>query len=108
MFHVLFSVFCARIFLRLTLLLGQRAYNAACTVVLDNIFCYHGFMKADLRISVKDYHRNKNLKILLLATPFAPRRFFVRMNGERWPKDGGPVSLTRLLSALRKSLVRSV
>jgi hypothetical protein len=37
-------------------------------------------MKADLRISIKDYHRNKNLKILLLRAPFAPRQFLVRMN----------------------------
>jgi len=28
-------------------------------------------MKADLRISIKDYQRNKNLKILLLRAPFA-------------------------------------
>jgi hypothetical protein len=65
-------------------------------------------MKADLRISIKDYRRNKNLKILLLQTPFKDRRFFVRMNGDPWPKDGRPVSLTRLLTALRKSLTRVV
>ncbi len=65
-------------------------------------------MKADLRISVKDYRRNKNLKILLLAAPFTPRRFFVRMNGAPWPKAGGSVSLTRLFTALRKSVVKSV
>ena len=63
-------------------------------------------MKADLRISVKDYQRNKNLKIQLLRVPFTSnRQFWVRMNGQPWPKDGRPVSLTRLLTALRKSLV---
>ena len=65
-------------------------------------------MKADLRISVKDYQRNKNLKIQLLRVPFAgSRQFWVRMNGQPWPKDGRPVSLTRLLTALRKSLVKA-
>jgi hypothetical protein len=57
-------------------------------------------MKADLRISVKDYQRNKNLKIQLLRVPFSRnRQFWVRMNGERWPKSGPPVSLTRLPTA---------
>ena len=64
-------------------------------------------MKADLRISVKDYRRNKNLKIQLKRVPFAHnRQFWVRMNGEPWPKSGIPVSLTRLMTALRKSLVK--
>ena len=45
-------------------------------------------MKADLRISVKDYHRNKNLKILLHRTPFPSRQFMFRMNGSPWPKTG--------------------
>ena len=53
-------------------------------------------MKADLRISVKDYHRNINLKILLLRATFSHRQFYVRMNGSPWPKDGRPVSLTKL------------
>jgi hypothetical protein len=66
-------------------------------------------MKADLRISVKDYSRNKNLKIQLARVPFASsRQFWVKMNGQPWPKDGRPVSLTRLMTALRKSLVKSV
>jgi hypothetical protein len=66
-------------------------------------------MKADLRISVKDYRRDKNLKIQLVRVPFsANRQFWVKMNGQPWPKDGRPVSLTRLLTALRKSLVKSV
>lgn len=51
-------------------------------------------MKADLRISVKDYHRNKNLKILLHRTPFPARQFMVRMNGSRWPKTGQSIALT--------------
>ena len=66
-------------------------------------------MKADLRIFVKDYHRNKKRKIQLLRVPFTSnRQFWVRMNGQPWPKDGRPVSLTRSLTALRKSLVKTV
>jgi hypothetical protein len=66
-------------------------------------------MKAHFRISVKDYSRNKNLKIQLVRVPFGHnRQFWVRMNGECWPKDGRPVSITRLLVALRKSLVNTV
>ena len=70
--------------------------------------CYHGFMKADLRISIKDYRRNKNLKIQLTRVPFtSSRQFWVRMNGADWPTSGRPVSLTRLMTALRKSLVKT-
>jgi hypothetical protein len=66
-------------------------------------------MKADLRISVKDYRRNKNLKIQLVRVPFSlSRQFLVRMNGVPWPKDARPVSLTRVLTALRKALVKSL
>ena len=66
-------------------------------------------MKADIRISVKDFRRNKNLKIQLVRVPFSTsRQFWVRMNGALWPKDGKPVSITRLLTALRKSLVKSL
>jgi hypothetical protein len=64
-------------------------------------------MKADLRISIKDYRRSKNLKILLLQTPFAHRQFFVRMNGAPWPKDGRPVCLTKVMTSLRKALVKT-
>jgi len=64
-------------------------------------------MKADLRISIKDHHRKKNLKILLFRPPFPCRQFLVRMNGAPWSRAGGPVSLTRLVTALRKSLVRA-
>jgi hypothetical protein len=65
-------------------------------------------MKADLRISIKDNHRGKNLTIRLVQTPFGPRQYWVRMNGKPWPAKGRPVSLTRLLTALRKSLVKAV
>jgi len=65
-------------------------------------------MKPDMRISIKDYRRNKNLKIQLIQVPFsASRQFWVQMNGIRWPQDGRPVSITRLLTALRKSVVKS-
>lgn len=65
-------------------------------------------MKADLRISIKDYHKNKNLRILLHRLPYARKQFWVTMNGERWPASGNPVSLTRLMTALRKALVKSL
>jgi hypothetical protein len=44
-------------------------------------------MKSDLRVSVKDYPRNKNPKIRLSRVPFSRRQFWVRMNGSGWPKD---------------------
>jgi len=52
-------------------------------------------MKANLRTSVKDYRRHKNLKMQLTKVPLAASRpFRVRMNGGAWPKSGQPVSLT--------------
>jgi len=51
-------------------------------------------MKADLRISVKNYRRSKNLKVQLTQVPFpSARQYWVRMNGQPWPKEGQPVSL---------------
>ncbi len=64
-------------------------------------------MKADLRIYIKDYRRNKNLKVLLYRPPFTCRGYLVRMAGKPWPASGGPASLTRLFTALRKALVRT-
>ena len=63
-------------------------------------------MRADVRISIKDYPRNKTLKILLFRPPYPCRQYFVRMNHQPWPRRGQPVSLTRLVSALRKALVK--
>jgi hypothetical protein len=57
-----------------------------------------------LRISIKDYHRKRNLKILLFRPSFHCRQFLVRANGAPWQPDGRPVPLTRLVTALRKSL----
>jgi len=34
--------------------------------------------------------------------------FLVKMNGQPWPKDGKFVSLNHVLTALRKSLVKSI
>jgi hypothetical protein len=66
-------------------------------------------MKTHLRISVKDLQRNKNLKIQLARVPFTRnRQFWVKMNGQPWPKAGRPVSLMRPLIARRKSLVKSI
>ena len=64
-------------------------------------------MKPDLRIPVKDYQRNKSLKIVRFRLPFGTRQFFARMNGAPWPKDRRPVSLTRVLAGLRKALVKT-
>jgi hypothetical protein len=68
---------------------------------------FHRVMKAGLRISIKDSHRKKNLKVLLFRPPFPCRQFLVRMNGQAWPARGGPVSLPRLVTALRKAMVRA-
>jgi hypothetical protein len=79
----------------------------ACMLGFHNCDRYHGLMQADWRISIKDYRRGKTLKGLLTRPPFGPRQFFVRMNGVRWPAAGQPVSLTRVVTALRKALVKS-
>jgi hypothetical protein len=66
-------------------------------------------MGADLHISVKDYRRNKNLKIQVVRVPYAHnRQVLVRMNDKPWPQSGHPVSITRLMTALRKSLVKAI
>lgn len=64
-------------------------------------------MKAGLRISIKDNHQKKVLRNLLFRPAYPCRQLLVLMNGEAWPADGGPVSLTRLVTALRKALVRA-
>jgi hypothetical protein len=78
-----------------------------CAVDLDKSHCFHRVMKADLRVSIKDYRQNKKLKILLFRTPFATRHYYVRMNAVAWPKDLRAASLTRLLTGVRKALVRA-
>jgi hypothetical protein len=78
-----------------------------CTVDLNKRPCFHSLMKAELRISIKDYRQNKKLKVLLFRTPLATRRYYVRMNGVAGPKDRRAVSLTRLLTGVRKALVRA-
>jgi hypothetical protein len=64
-------------------------------------------MTPDLRISIKDYRRKKTLKVLLFRAPFPGRRFLVRMDGKPWPQGTTTASLTRVLTALRKALVRA-
>ena len=47
------------------------------TLCMGDLFIcglYHGFMKSDLRISIKDYRRNKNLKIQLTQVHCASSR----------------------------------
>ena len=65
-------------------------------------------MKPDLRISIKDYRRNKSLKVTLAQVPFGQRQFWVRMNGKPWPEAGRPVSVTRVMTALRKAVAGAV
>ena len=66
-------------------------------------------MKADLRISVKDYRRSKTLKVQLAQVNyFRCPQFLVRMNGQPWPNDGRPVSITKVFAALRKAVVKSM
>jgi len=65
-------------------------------------------MKADLRLSIKDFRHGKTLRIGLTRKAFSNRQFFVRMNGERWPASGQPVTLTRLLTGVRQALVRAL
>jgi len=76
-------------------------------LIFSSAFVFNGFMKADFRISVKDYSRQKNLKVELSRVPFA-RQFWVRMNGARWPADGRPVSLSKVFASLRKAVVKRV
>jgi hypothetical protein len=91
----------------LTILLAFASCMRPCTMDFSKYLCFHGVMKVELRISIKDCHRKKNLKALLLRPPYPSRPFLVQMNGGWWPRSGGPVSLTRLVTALRKSLVRA-
>jgi hypothetical protein len=65
--------------LGLTVLLGQTLCTASCTIDFYKWLWLAGFMKADLRISIKDYRRNKNLKVLLFRPPFPSRGFMVWM-----------------------------
>jgi hypothetical protein len=57
------------------IVLYRRACTASCTIDFHNLGCYHVLMKADLRISVKDYRRNKNLKILIQRAFFHTANF---------------------------------
>jgi hypothetical protein len=41
-----------------------------------------------IRRFVLFHRRSKTLTILLVTAPFAPRRFFVTMNGAPWPEAG--------------------
>ena len=89
------------------ILLSFPTCTGSCTIDFWKGRYSHKVMKAELRISIKDHHRKKNLKILLFRPPFPCRQFLVRMNAVPWPATGGPASLTRLMTALRKSLVKA-
>ena len=89
-------------------MIEQRLCTVACTADFRKSLPYHDLMKADLRISVKDYRRAKSLKIHLAQVNYSKRRqFLVKMNGARWPLDGRPVSITKVLASLRKAIVKS-
>jgi hypothetical protein len=54
-------------------------------------------MKPDMRISIKDYRRNKNLKIQLIQVPFsASRQFWVQMISGQLPPVRGQESREHL------------
>lgn len=72
---------------RLTIVLAFGACTASCMVDLRKIACFPGFMKAEMRISIKDYHRNKSLKILL-NSPAGSSWWW--MDGEPWLWWRGP------------------
>ena len=55
-------------------------------------------MKADLGISIKDYHK---------LVDSVESRWLIVPKGRLERASGEPVSLTRLLTALRKSLVEA-
>ena len=69
---------------RLTVLLAVSSCTGVCTNDFWKGEYSHRVRKADLRISIKDYQRNKNLEILLFRPPFRCRQFLVRMNGVPW------------------------
>jgi hypothetical protein len=74
----------------LTILLAFALGTRTCTMDFCKVLCFHGVMKAALRISIKHYHRKKNLKVLLFRPPYPSRGFLVQMNGAWWPAGGGP------------------
>jgi hypothetical protein len=47
-------------------LFSRAVCTWTCTVVSSSRCFYHGFMKPDLRISIKDYRRDKDLKLMML------------------------------------------
>ena len=66
--------------------------HARCHARLTSVsspITYHTVMNARFRISVKDYRRDKNLKILLVPARFDPSRFPVTMLSLR-PQGVGP------------------
>ena len=55
------------------------------TIDFGKWFWSSGFMAAGLRISIKDYHRNLNLKILLFRPPYPSHEYWKRVC---FPKSG--------------------
>ena len=54
----------------LSILLAFSSCTGSCMIDFWKWGYTHSVMKADLRISIKDYHRKKHLKILLFRPPF--------------------------------------
>gem|GEM_PF-5576639 len=53
----------------LTGIVSQRMHRSVHRLLFQ-VGCYHKFIKVDLRIYVKNYFHNKNLKIQLVRGPF--------------------------------------
>ena len=53
------------------MLLANRSYTASCRIDFCKEVYSHGVMKADLRISIKDYHRKKNYPFLQTRQAFS-------------------------------------
>jgi hypothetical protein len=77
-----------------------------CTIGFCKTLQHNEVMLPDLRISIKDHRRAKNLKILLYRVRFGRPKLSVRMNGRQWPRDANPVSnlIRSLFASLRLSV----
>jgi hypothetical protein len=89
---------------RLTVII-QPLCTAACSPDTPKPFAYHGLMKADLRISVKDHRRAETSKIQLAqvnCTECPP--FLVRMSGTPGPPMADPFRSQRSLPRYARPL----
>jgi hypothetical protein len=81
----------------------QSACKPPCTPDFHKALPYHDLMKYDIRISVKDHRRRKNLKLQMAQLSYSSsRQFSAKMNGSLWPSDGRPGLSTEDLRAVRR------